>query len=613
MRRVGIRLFVSVAIGAALMYVVFRRIDAQTTFTAIAAARWTDVAFAFVLLALAYVVRGWRWLVWDPSLGYRDSLKAVLVGFMGNNVLPMRLGEVLRADWLARRSRERIGRTAALASIAGERVLDGLVLSALGIAGLAFISVSRVFATSVAAIAFVFVLVAAVIALAIVRERWVRGCIDRLSAFFPGHLTNFARKRVHYALDGIVRVRGGARIAAAVIATVVIWGLELLGYAFIARSITPLSTPTIAVFVTVVNFASLFPATVGGIGAIEGAATAFLVAVGVPADQALAMVLIQHGFQLAFTTSLGALAYFSHSRTAPTQDLQVTRRVAGDEVLSRTLSMLEVLRGDLGLQAPDDRDGLLLSIVIPAYNERQRLPATVLETIRWCHVQAVRYEIIIVDDGSTDDTLGLGQLLEQHDRNLRTLACPHKGKGAAVRMGMLNARGRYVLFMDADGATPLSEIPRLLMALEKGYQIAIGSRVPQNPGDVTVETSLHRKIIGRVFALFVNVLAVSGIGDTQCGFKMFRRDVIKPLFSRQRLDGFAFDVELLYIAKQLHMSIAEIPVNWRNQEGSKVRLVADSIKMLRDLSRIRWMHRRTSAQSAEASQDQTEKVISSAV
>lgn len=591
------------------MYVVFRRIDAQTTFTSIAAARWNDIAFAFALLALAYVVRGWRWLVWDPSLGYRDSLKAVLVGFMGNNVLPMRLGEVLRADWLARRSRERIGRTAALASIAGERVLDGLALSALGIAGLTFISVSRVFATSVAAIALVFVLIAVVIALAIVRERWVRACIDRVNAIFPGHLTNFARKRVHYALDGIVRLRGGVRIAAALGATVLIWGLELLGYAFIASSIFPLSTPMVAVFVTVVNFASLFPATVGGIGAIEGAATAFLVAVGVPADQALAMVLIQHGFQLVFTTSLGALAYFTHDGTAAAvQSSEVSAPLPDDEVISRTLSKLEVLRSDVALEAPDDRNGILLSIVIPAYNERLRLPVTVLETIRWCHVQDVRYEIVIVDDGSTDDTLSLGQLLEQHDRNLRTLACPHKGKGAAVRMGMLNARGRYVLFMDADGATPLSEIPRLLVALEKGYQIAIGSRVAQNPGDVTIETSLHRKIIGRVFALFVNVMAVSGIGDTQCGFKMFRREVIKPLFSRQRLDGFAFDVELLYLAKQLHLSTVEIPVNWRNQPGSKVSLVADSIRMLRDLSRIRWMHRRTSMDSVAVGQEQSEKV-----
>jgi dolichyl-phosphate beta-glucosyltransferase len=609
MRRVGLRLLVSVAIGATLLYVVFRQVDVRLTFTAIAAARWTDIAFAFALLATAYAVRAWRWLLWDPSFGYRDSLKAVLVGFMGNNVLPMRLGEVVRADWLARRSRVQMGRTAALASIAAERVLDGLALSALGIVGLSLIRVSGVFATAVTAIAVLFVLVAAVIAMAIVRERWVRACIDRVNALFPGHLTNFARRRVHYALDGVVRVRGGVRIASAVGATALIWGLELLGYAFIARSIFPLSTATVAVFVTVVNFASLFPATVGGIGAIEGAATAFLVAVGVPPDLALAMVLIQHGFQLAFTTGLGAVAYFTHDSALPTvQDPESSAAVPDDEVMSRTLSKLEVLRSDVGLEAPDDRNGVLLSIVIPAYNERLRLPVTVLETIRWCHNQDVSYEIIIVDDGSTDDTLSLGQLLEQHDRNLRTLACPHKGKGAAVRMGMLNARGRYVLFMDADGATPLSEIPRLLVALERGHQIAIGSRVAQNPGDVTVETSLHRRIIGRAFALFVNVLAVSGIGDTQCGFKMFRREVIKPLFSRQRLDGFAFDVELLYIARQLHLSTVEIPVNWRNQPGSKVSLVADSVRMLRDLSKIRWMHRRTSIDSMAVGQEPSEKI-----
>jgi dolichyl-phosphate beta-glucosyltransferase len=261
-----------------------------------------------------------------------------------------------------------------------------------------------------------------------------------------------------------------------------------------------------------------------------------------------------------------------------------------EDVLDRTRRTLETLKANLLLEAPD-ASPVLLSIVIPAYNERDRLPRTALETIRWCHVHDLAYEIIIVDDGSTDDTLAIAELLEHHDRNVRTLACPHRGKGAAVRMGMLNAHGRFVLFMDADGATPLAEIPRLLRALQAGHDVAIGSRVAQVPGEVTVETPVHRRIIGRTFAFLVNVLAVKGIADTQCGFKMFRHAVIKPIFGRQRLDGFAFDVELLFIARHAGIPVVEVPVNWKNQPGSKVKLVRDSALMLRDLVQIRWRHR----------------------
>jgi hypothetical protein len=145
--------------------------------------------------------------------------------------------------------------------------------------------------------------------------------------------------------------------------------------------------------------------------------------------------------------------------------------------------------------------------------------------------------------------------------------------------------------MDADGATPLSEIPKLLSALEQGFDVAIGSRVVQHPGEVEVKTKLHRRIIGRTFAFLVNVLAIEGIADTQCGFKMFRCDAAAGIFSRQKIAGFAFDVEILFLARRLALSILEIPVNWVAQPGSKVNLVADSIRMLWDISHVRWLHR----------------------
>jgi dolichyl-phosphate beta-glucosyltransferase len=237
------------------------------------------------------------------------------------------------------------------------------------------------------------------------------------------------------------------------------------------------------------------------------------------------------------------------------------------------------------------REGVQLSVVIPAYNERERLPRTVLETIRWCDGEKLDFEVIIADDGSKDETLALARQFEQSDHRVRAIACPHLGKGAAVRMGMLNARGSRVLFMDADGATPLSEIPKLLTAIEAGNDVAVGSRVMRRSGEVEIKALLHRRLIGRTFAFFVNLFAFEGIADTQCGFKMFRAQAATAIFSRQKLVGFAFDVEILYIARQLSLSIAEIPVNWVAQPGSKVNLVTDSIKMLWDISHVRWLHR----------------------
>jgi dolichyl-phosphate beta-glucosyltransferase len=232
-----------------------------------------------------------------------------------------------------------------------------------------------------------------------------------------------------------------------------------------------------------------------------------------------------------------------------------------------------------------------LSIVIPAYNEHARLPRTVMKTLRYCAAQKLDFELIIADDGSSDDTLALAHIFEKKNARIRALACPHMGKGSAVRLGMLNARGRFVLFMDADGATPLHEIATLAIALEAGNDVAVGSRVTPQSAQVEVHTSLHRRFIGRVFAFFVNLFAVKGIADTQCGFKMFRREAALQIFSLQKLSGFAFDVEILFVARRLSLKIVEIPVNWASQPGSKVNLVTDSMKMLWDICLIRWTHR----------------------
>lgn len=260
-------------------------------------------------------------------------------------------------------------------------------------------------------------------------------------------------------------------------------------------------------------------------------------------------------------------------------------------LLRETLSKLSRLSAVVDLK-PTPCSEVKLSIVIPSYNEQARLPRTVLETLHYCAAQKLDFELIIADDGSSDETLALARLFERSDARVHALACPHMGKGSAVRLGMLNARGQFVLFMDADGATPLQEIATLAAALEAGNDVAVGSRAIQQSAEVEVRTSLHRRLIGRVFAFLVNLFAVKGIADTQCGFKMFRRQAALQIFSLQKLSGFAFDVEILFIARQLSLTIVEIPVNWAAQPGSKVNLVTDSMKMLWDISLIRWIHRK---------------------
>ena len=259
-------------------------------------------------------------------------------------------------------------------------------------------------------------------------------------------------------------------------------------------------------------------------------------------------------------------------------------------IVRTTRLRLEQLSRELGT-VRKKQPKVELSIVIPAYNEKCRLPATVLDTIRWCEEHCTRYEIIIVDDGSTDETLEIGKVFAEYHDNVSWIANPHLGKGAAVRSGMLKSSGDHVLFMDADGATPLEEIPKLRAKLGEGFAIAIGSRIVANPGETTVVTSFHRKVIGRSFSAIVGACGVSGIVDTQCGFKIFRKEVVKDIFSLQKLNGFAFDVEILFLARRLSLEISTVPVNWNNKEGSKVNLLVDSLKMLRDVLKLRFIHR----------------------
>lgn len=230
----------------------------------------------------------------------------------------------------------------------------------------------------------------------------------------------------------------------------------------------------------------------------------------------------------------------------------------------------------------------MLSIVIPAYNEEARLPSTMLRIAEYVAAHpARRCEILVVDDGSMDGTGdAAAKALGRVSVPGRVLRHPtNRGKGAAVRTGMLAARGDLVLFTDADLSTPIEEIAKLERAIAAGAEIAIGSRAIDRR---TVERRQPwaRDMMGRVFNLVVRLFAVRGIKDTQCGFKLFRREAARQIFERTRIDGFGFDVEVLALAQRLGLSIAEVPVRWLNNADTRVRL-AQGAKAFLDPLRVR--------------------------
>jgi dolichyl-phosphate beta-glucosyltransferase len=228
-----------------------------------------------------------------------------------------------------------------------------------------------------------------------------------------------------------------------------------------------------------------------------------------------------------------------------------------------------------------------LSVVIPAYNEESRIAPTVRDIIDYCRSRSGGFEVILVDDGSQDGTTTVGRQLCAVYPELRLirLAANH-GKGYAVRTGVVNAVGRLILFTDADGATPIGEIERLESALAAGADVVVGSRALRADG-VEVRAKLYRHLIGRTFHFLVERLTDGGVKDTQCGFKLFQARAAQDLFSRMRMNGFSFDVEVLVMARRRGYRITEVPVNWSHRPGSKVRLTLDSFRMAADLVRIR--------------------------
>jgi dolichyl-phosphate beta-glucosyltransferase len=242
-------------------------------------------------------------------------------------------------------------------------------------------------------------------------------------------------------------------------------------------------------------------------------------------------------------------------------------------------------------------DRPFVSVVLPAYNEEARLPAGLDRVIAFLAAQPFTSEIVIADDGSRDRTpdivreriaaglpATLSIALVQHEHN--------RGKGAAIRTGVLAAAGGYVFFMDADLATPPEDALRLLDRLKDGAPVVIGSRIQPDGSDMRASQPSQRRLVGRLFTMMRKAMRVlPDIDDTQCPMKGFERDAAQAIFRQQRLSGWIFDAEVLYIARSLGYAIVSVPVTWRHVDGSRLRVRPQQAwEVLRDLIRLRFLH-----------------------
>jgi dolichyl-phosphate beta-glucosyltransferase len=231
-----------------------------------------------------------------------------------------------------------------------------------------------------------------------------------------------------------------------------------------------------------------------------------------------------------------------------------------------------------------------LSIIIPAHNEEKRLPGTLEQVFAFLKRQNYESEILVVENGSRDRTYPVAQDFAAAHRNLHVIREDGRGKGLAVRRGMLEARGAYRLMCDADLSMPVEEIGKFVPPVLGDFDIAIASR--EAKGAVRYEEPLYRHLGGRGINLIIRLLILPGLQDTQCGFKCFRAEVARDLFRRQTLGGWSFDIEVLYIARRHGYRIREVPIDWYYRPDSKVNAVRDALHMIRDIFHIHANARR---------------------
>ena len=235
-------------------------------------------------------------------------------------------------------------------------------------------------------------------------------------------------------------------------------------------------------------------------------------------------------------------------------------------------------------------DTPFLSVVIPAYNEERRILPTLRRVAEYLGIQPYTWTVVVVDDGSADNTAALVEEFSAEQPNVSLLPVPHGGKGSAVRAGMLHATGAYRFLCDADLSMPIEQLERFLPPRLTEFDITVGSR--EAPGAHRFNEPYIRHLQGRLFNLFIRLIAVPGINDTQCGFKCFRAEAAESLFSLQRTSGWSFDVEVLFLARRLGLRLLEVPIDWHHDPDSRSRRLRDGLSMGVETLRLRWNARR---------------------
>lgn len=236
---------------------------------------------------------------------------------------------------------------------------------------------------------------------------------------------------------------------------------------------------------------------------------------------------------------------------------------------------------------------MFLSIVIPVYNEEKRIHASLSKVVDYVKKNGIsdNSEIIVVNDGSLDNTVSvINQFKEDYNFIKLVDYKDNKGKGYAVKKGVLSAKGDYILFMDADLSTPLEEINKVIRFLDMSYDLSIGSRGLKD-SKIIIQQPIYRRAMGKIFNLTVRLLLIKKIRDTQCGFKCFKKEVAREIFNQTKINGFCFDVEVLYIAQRKGYRIKEIPVKWYDFPDSKVGIFKDSLKMLIEIFKIKFINK----------------------
>ncbi len=584
-----VKLLVGLAISSFALWWVLSLTDLDKLKSSFMEANFKLILLAAVIMLLGYFLRALRWpLFFDrsaPSL--KDSWKCLIVGFFMNNILPARIGEFVRAHLGGRATG--LSRSTVLATVAGERLADGLCISLI-FAVFFFISSGLEDSSSAGQlfkVALLFGLAGISTILILFKREQVFVLVEKLTQIMPGTFSHYAVEKAKKFIEGLEPMLQPAKLIKISAWSIVVWLVELSVYILISKSFgLEIGLGRAALFMAAVNFSSLIPAAPGGIGVIEALATASLVSVGIEREVALSMVVVQHLIQISVVGLPGAHYFFRNLRGKIPVEAESWEKEEGEEFSDVSQEVPErVPAGTIKKKSPGS--GIWLSVVIPAYNEEERISKTLVSVSDYLNGRGGNYEIVVVDDGSLDQTSKVVAGFEKLNPKVKLFSYgENRGKGYALRFGVKNSKGDLVLINDADGASPIEEVERLESALNKGAQIAIGSRALISR-ETAVNTVWYRKILGQVFNGFVNFMVLPGIADTQCGFKLFEKKIAKDLFDRQRAEGFSFDVEILFLARKSGYKIAEVPINWANVAGSKVNLVRDSFYMGVDVIKFR--------------------------